>query len=608
VLHVYAGHPPYYCALTWTPLVFLAVDRALSQRASIVMTYALGAFAVAMQILASSPQPVYVVALAATVYVIACLVGRPLQRWVPPIACLVIMYAFGALLAAAQLLPAFEVARESVRNQPLTFETAASYSLPPQNLLSLIAPYSFGDDFAVPYAGRWFLWETSLFVGPAALMLAIVGVSGSRRRRDRAAMIVAALALLVALGSYTPLFKLLYPVISAFSRFRGPARFAAVAMPMIAVLAARGFDLLLRRSDVRVRAAHVAVAVLVMATLLACGAMFVKARPGAWAALLENRANITRSAAQASSQLLWSAAVLAQVAIVLLLARRVRWLTYALVILVVADLTAPASRVIQRFHPQLDAPPAWRDAIASLAPDERVLTIDGRHPNLATQLAIEDAWGYDPAMPARWGDLVGRLIGADPRAGDFAVRKVKPSPLWSMLRVRQTLPPTPSFAPPPPMPRVMIVNDATIVDGPAASFEAVFEPSFDPRQRVILESSPNPAPRPGATGSAHVTRRDLGRLEITADVTAPAILLITDAYSAGWTVRSKTAPAHYDMLPANHALRAIPIEAGHHELIVEYAPRSVAIGFWISGVAWTALLVIVLTLGGRRLAARWRRT
>jgi hypothetical protein len=62
------------------------------------------------------------------------------------------------------------------------------------------------------------------------------------------------------------------------------------------------------------------------------------------------------------------------------------------------------------------------------------------------------------------------------------------------------------------------------------------------------------------------------------------------------------------MLPANHALRAIPIEAGHHELIVEYAPRSVAIGFWISGVAWTALLVIVLTLGGRRLAARWRRT
>jgi hypothetical protein len=608
VLHIYAGLPPYYCSLTWTPLVFLAVDRALSRRGSVVATCSLGAFAVAMQILASSPQPVHVVALAATVYVIACLIGHPLRRWTKPIACLIVMYALGALLAAAQLLPAFDVARQSVRNQPLNFETAASYSLPPQNLLSVIAPYLFGDDFAVPYAGRWFLWETSLFVGPAALVLAIVGVLRSRRRRDRAALIVALLALLVALGSYTPLFKLLYPVISGLSRFRGPARFAAVAMPLIAVLAARGFDVLLRRRDVRARAARVAVVTFVIATLMACGAIFVKARPGAWAALLENRATVTRSAAQASSQLLWAAAVLAQVAIVLLLARRVRWLPYALAILVVADLAAPAGRAIQRFYPQLDAPPAWRDTLASLAPDKRVITIDGRHANLATQLAIEDAWGYDPAMPARWGDLVGRLIGADPRAGDFTVRKVEPSPLWSMLRVRQTLPPTPSFVTDPPMPRVLIVSNATVVDGPVASLAAVFDPSFDPRQRVILESPPNPAPRSGATGSAHVTRRDLDRLEITADVTAPAILLITDAYSAGWTVRSKTAPAHYDLLPANHALRAIPLEAGHHELIVEYAPRSVTIGFWVAGVAWTAFFVIALTLGGRRLAARWRRT
>jgi hypothetical protein len=113
------------------------------------------------------------------------------------------------------------------------------------------------------------------------------------------------------------------------------------------------------------------------------------------------------------------------------------------------------------------------------------------------------------------------LIGADPRAGDFTVRSVEPSPLWSMLRVRQTLPPTPSFAPPPPLPRAMIVSEAVVVDGPVASLAAVFEPSFEARQRVVLESPPNPAPRRGATGSAHVTRRDLGRLEITADVTAP---------------------------------------------------------------------------------------
>jgi hypothetical protein len=101
----------------------------------------------------------------------------------------------------------------------------------------------------------------------------------------------------------------------------------------------------------------------------------------AWTALLENRANVTRSAAQATTQLLWTAAVLAQVAIVLLLARRVWWLPYALAILVIADLAAPAGRAIQRFHPNSTRRPRGEtDRIA--APDDRVLTIDGRHANL----------------------------------------------------------------------------------------------------------------------------------------------------------------------------------------------------------------------------------
>jgi hypothetical protein len=124
---------------------------------------------------------------------------------------------------------------------------------------------------------------------------------------------------------------------------------------------------------------------------------------------------------------------------------------------------------------------------------------------------------------------------------------------------------------------------------------------------VVLESPPNPAPRRGATGSAHVTRRDLGRLEITADVTAPAILLITDAYSGGWTARSKADGALYDLLPANHALRAVPLDAGHHELIVEYRPRSVTIGLWVSAATWTLLFLVILGLAARRLAVRFRR-
>jgi hypothetical protein len=299
--------------------------------------------------------------------------------------------------------------------------------------------------------------------------------------------------------------------------------------------------------------------------------------------------------------------VFAQVGAVLLLARRTRWVAYALLVLLLADLTAPAGRAFQRFYPQLDAPPAWRDTLASLGPDERVMTIAGSHANLMTQLGVEDAWGYDPAMPARWGDLVGRLVGADPRAGDFTVRRIEPSSLWSMLRVRQTLPPMPTFAPSSLLPRVLFVDDAAVVEGPAASLAAVFDPSFRPLERVVLESIPSPAPVKGGAVLFRETKREQGTLEIEVVLDRPCIMVVTDAYSAGWRVRPLTAAQkEYTVLPADHALRAVPLSAGTHKLLLEYAPRSVTIGFVVSAIAWATFLGAAVghAIQRRRLATR----
>jgi hypothetical protein len=45
----------------------------------------------------------------------------------------------------------------------------------------------------------------------------------------------------------------------------------------------------------------------------------------------------------------------------------------------------------------------------------------------------------------------------------------------------------------------------------------------------------------------------------------------------------------YDVLPANVALRAIPLGAGAHRIRVEYAPLTYRIGRWISLAAVAAL-------------------
>ena len=42
---------------------------------------------------------------------------------------------------------------------------------------------------------------------------------------------------------------------------------------------------------------------------------------------------------------------------------------------------------------------------------------------------------------------------------------------------------------------------------------------------------------------------------------------------------------HYDLLPANYILRAVPLGAGNHRLRIEYEPLGYRIGKWISLVS-----------------------
>jgi hypothetical protein len=586
VLHLYAGHLSYLCVVAWTPLVFLAVDRIVSDRAT-RSAWILGAIAVAMQVLGGYPQPAYYTALAVLVYVAVRLLRAPPRAWGRVLVSVAMMYALGAALAAAQLLPALDAARESLRAAPLPLDAAASYALPLANLLTLIAPYPLGDDFAVPYAGRWVMWETSLFVGPAALVLATLGTLRSKRRIDRAALVVALLAIVVALGSQTPVFTAMYHALPGFDRFRAPARFGAIAALMLGVLAAHGFDLALRRR--RRATSRLAVAALVGAGWVAALALLLRARPEAWAIVLDDPSRLARSAEFASTQFFRTAAVLAQAGVVLLLVRRLRWLAYALAVLLVADLAISAGRTVERFQP-LHPGDALAAREAAATNDRRAMAPPDTFANVATELGYEHAWGYDPAAPSRWATLVGRLVGANPREGDFVVRARPPSPVWSMLRVDGQ-----GAA---PLPRVLLIDEARVVANAAASLEAVLDPAFDPRLCVVLESEPSPLPLKGAVGSARVTWLGIDALAIFAEVDRPVVLVVTDAYSAGWRARG------YSVLPANHALRAIPLTAGKHHLLLEYAPLSAPIGMAVSALAWLGLGAAVAVLAMRRLAAR----
>ena len=72
--------------------------------------------------------------------------------------------------------------------------------------------------------------------------VACVFAAGWGEKRTRLFLVGAGLAVLLALGSYTPLFDLMYAVVPGFDMFRGNSKFIFFAAIFVTALAAMGLD------------------------------------------------------------------------------------------------------------------------------------------------------------------------------------------------------------------------------------------------------------------------------------------------------------------------------------------------------------------------------
>jgi hypothetical protein len=140
---------------------------------------------------------------------------------------------------------------------------------------------------------------------------------------------------------------------------------------------------------------------------------------------------------------------------------------------------------------------------------------------------------------------------------------------------------------------VLLVGRDRVLHDRAGMFAALTSASFRPREEVLLESAPDvdvvPVPD---QGSVRIVEASTDQLVIEADVKAPAILLVTDSYATGWRARALPGSSQeaYRVMPANYALRGIPVAAGHHRLLLEYRPRGFQAGAWISIASLLAFL------------------
>ncbi len=616
---VFAGQLTLLATFAWVPLLFLAIDKIIDRRSPGWIF--VGIFAVSMQILAGYPQFYFMTGIVAGAYAATRLVRA--QDRMKVIAALVCIAVAPFFITAAQLWTGLYTIAEGVRSDRVSYDFATSFSLPPENLLTLLAPGLLGNMVSAPYWGRWILWDVGVFMGVSGLFCGALGVLHRRVKLRWLWVGAIVLLLLTVLGRYTPFYALLYEWVPGFDRFRAPGKFVFFLTMFSCLLAGTGIDYLEER---RLVPRGLTLAPLVVGLILVLGAAWIwqasatDTSPNAWREVVDAmvnssdwRGNIEEetyasSATFAMKSLLIGAATCAALSLLFWLTRRFTWAIGAIVALGLAEVFI-VSRAGSAHFKVADIQRPKLDAFYAAHPgDYRVLDLMGY--NHVMEPGALSLWGYDPVVLGRYAEFVAFTQG---QTAEYLML-IQPQtyhPSMRMLRCRYIVHPEGFFSEKVEevgndLPHFVLLRDFAVEKDRDKVFAILGDAQFDPEKTVVLEQDPGVTMDPSLRGgTVTVTDSSTDHMNIDVELSSSAILLITDAYSAGW--RAIPLPGSeqdkYDVIPGNYALMAIPLSSGTHHLRLEYAPWAFRWGKWVSVLSLAAYFgALAAFLTRRRLA------
>jgi hypothetical protein len=607
-----AWSPTHVAPYAWLPVALWQTERVIRRptlRGGLVLGLIL-----AIQLLPGFPQTVFF-----TYQLIALrVVWAVLLRQSDDIRTMLIAVAVGlvvpVLLDAVQLLPAMEVARESVRQGPVSAELLGpgfSWQALRQGLMAQVSP-------------------------PGSALMLLLAVSGvvAVRRPGRAAdvafyVLVALLYFVLSLGPGSIVYAL-YERLPLGDMFRAPARLLWVTSFALSVLVAFG-------SQAFVAAAQ--------ADELNAGVESARPdRSRGWRIAVGLLAGAVMLYAATAGSLAWTdllmVGVLAGLALAVTRPQLVRLVPLALPALILVDTLVVGRPPLfgLRKGDVYDTHADVFDFIrARLTPQDRLIIVGaqpalGLMPKSATLFALPSIHDYDSLAAQRYAEyftflrtgramrdyedwywLFGKLLPASLRRPLFdqtAARYViVAEPLDKTARAlrgglrllherdgvrvyenEQALPRARY------VPRVAVKNEAEVL--PALASRA-----WDGRRVAIVAAGDAAALRgSGGDGSGTVefVADEPERVVLRATATAPGFLLLADEFFPGWTVtvNGVTRP----VVRANHTFRLVEVPAGESEVVFIFRPLSLRIGAAVSLLG--AIVFVLLWRWGGALRPR----
>ncbi|HTY09023.1 MAG TPA: YfhO family protein [Candidatus Edwardsbacteria bacterium] len=642
---VFAGHDAKIIVSALLPWLLLFIGRTVDTRK---LLWALAAgLVVGLALMSPHVQMSYYLLLAGLLYAAALIYARfTAQRSWRAVAVSAglgaVILAVGFGIYAVQALTLQQYLAQSPRGRSRGYDYAASYSMPPEETIDAVWPEFSGlvDNATDQSPTRWYWGRRDLklhteYVGVVPVLLALLGLLYSRRKRLKLFLaLLAAAALIVAWGGFTPLYHLVYSLVPLMSKFRSPAMIFNTAAFAAAGLAALGVQALVDGAPGRRLTAGLGIAA---GGLLLFGVVFSAAKDGI-TQLLEAFA-----AKGWGAQALWNSypemvtgywiafvLLLAGALLVWLLARRklpLTWWTAAAALVIFLELWRVDSHFIKLVPPP-DQYFAKDEVVSALQKDHglyRVWPLQVHQSgNYLTLFGLQTVGGEHPNPLRRYNEFVGAAEGRT--LPDFH-NLVQYPRFLDILGVKYLLMQSPVNHPDfvlsdscyggqvriyrntKALPRAWLAGSCEVIAADDRILARMQRPDFDPARTVVLERQPagfsgdaGRAAKPAGTDSAVIEQYQPNVVAVAVRTAAPALLVLTDNFYPAWHAYVDGQLA--ECYRADYTFRAVAVPAGSHRVEFRYESRVYRSGLLISVLSLIAACAGIAALAFREIAVR----
>jgi hypothetical protein len=150
------------------------------------------------------------------------------------------------------------------------------------------------------------------------------------------------------------------------------------------------------------------------------------------------------------------------------------------------------------------------------------------------------------------------------------------------------------------LPPAFVVHRARVVPDDGAALDLLGDPAFDPAREAILaegEALLAEGAQSEAGSVAHIVAYEPEQVQLRVNLDAPGYLVLTDTYYPGWTAEVDGQPA--PIYRADLYFRAVPLDAGDHQITLRFQPASARLGLGLSLAAWLALALLFALISSR---------